>query len=174
MKVAKHIDGRDVDYDEATTAFHLDGALTTADEIHGYQLGGQIEWYSPELQAWFESAFVRQGDVAVSSQRGDWLAVASLVCGLVGILCFALLVSRLLLAPQDPAQPDLGACCGLSLATFVASPAAIAFGFSALRSKRRRLAILGVTLGFIPPAAATAYYFVGVLVLAWVTRGQPL
>lgn len=53
MQVATYVDGRGIEYDEATTSFSIDGVRLTNDQVREYDGAGQLTWVSGDMRNWF-------------------------------------------------------------------------------------------------------------------------
>lgn len=52
MEVGRYIDGRPVNYDEASHVFDVGGTRVALEDIAGYDRAGQIDWLSDDLRDW--------------------------------------------------------------------------------------------------------------------------
>jgi hypothetical protein len=53
MQIATYVDGRTIEYDEATKQLSIGGAPLTNDLVLGYDRAGQLAWVSQEMRGWF-------------------------------------------------------------------------------------------------------------------------
>lgn len=52
MHVGTDLDGRNIDFDEASNTFSIGGIPSTVDRLIAYDRGGQVHWASSELRDW--------------------------------------------------------------------------------------------------------------------------
>ncbi|MDZ4064724.1 MAG: DUF4352 domain-containing protein [Coriobacteriia bacterium] len=53
MQIATYVDGRGIDYDDATKQLSCGGAALGNEHVLGYDRAGQLAWISPEMRSWF-------------------------------------------------------------------------------------------------------------------------
>ncbi|MDO8987619.1 MAG: DUF4352 domain-containing protein [Coriobacteriia bacterium] len=53
MQIGLYVDGRPVEYDEATSQLSVGGTPVSSEQVLAYDRAGQLAWVSPDMRNWF-------------------------------------------------------------------------------------------------------------------------
>ena len=84
MELGKYVDGRPLNYDEATKQFDVGGAPLTLAEVIAYDRAGQLDWLSDELQSWAQDIATNQSAQTSDTHSSATAAVPPSGKGLFG------------------------------------------------------------------------------------------
>lgn len=92
MQIATYVDGRAIEFDEATRQLSIGGAILSNDHVLGYDRAGQLAWVSPDMRNWFyqQAGVPAAGPPAPVKKKKTGLVVGVilglvLLCGIVSV-----------------------------------------------------------------------------------------
>jgi len=99
MQIATYVDGRSLDYDEASQQFSIGGTPVTKEAVLGYDRAAQLAWVSVDMRSWFHQSAEPSATAVESAEptkkRRTGLIVLVVVgalvalcgiCGVIGVL----------------------------------------------------------------------------------------